>query len=84
MYPFTKFDFDTSRLSLFYYFLAILSRIGFQLVQPRMTVWNPIPLRSHSPDFFVNSGDVCYADNPIASELRLEDGVDLEEFDHRG
>jgi alkaline phosphatase D len=32
-------------------------------------------MRTHQPDFFVNSGDVCYADNPIASELRLDDGT---------
>lgn len=31
-------------------------------------------IRKHSPDFFVNSGDVCYADNPISSEVRLDDG----------
>lgn len=31
-------------------------------------------MRICSPDFFVNSGDVCYADNPIASEVRLDDG----------
>lgn len=27
------------------------------------------------PDFFVNSGDVCYADNPIPSQIELEDGT---------
>ena len=32
-------------------------------------------IRSLSPDFFVNSGDVIYADNPIASELRLSNGT---------
>jgi len=32
-------------------------------------------IRSFSPDFFVNSDDVIYADNPIASELRLGDGT---------
>ncbi len=26
------------------------------------------------PQFFINSGDVCYADNPIDSEVRLDDG----------
>lgn len=31
-------------------------------------------IRKLAPDFFVNSGDVCYADNPIASEMRLDDG----------
>lgn len=31
-------------------------------------------MRSHQPDFFVNSGDVCYADNPISAELKLDDG----------
>lgn len=31
-------------------------------------------IRKLSPDFFVNSGDVIYADNPIASELKLDDG----------
>ena len=31
-------------------------------------------MRSHSPDFFINSGDVCYADNPIASEVPMDDG----------
>lgn len=32
-------------------------------------------IRRLAPDFFVNSGDVCYADNPIESEVRLEDGT---------
>lgn len=32
-------------------------------------------MRTLSPDFFVNSGDVIYADNPLASELHLEDGT---------
>lgn len=27
------------------------------------------------PDFFVNSGDVIYADNPFAAELKLDDGT---------
>ena len=31
-------------------------------------------MRILSPDFFVNSGDVIYADNPLASEMRLDDG----------
>ncbi len=31
-------------------------------------------IRKQSPDFFVNSGDVCYADNPIPSEVPLDDG----------
>ncbi len=32
-------------------------------------------IRSHAPDFFVNSGDVIYADNPFPSELKLDDGT---------
>ncbi len=31
-------------------------------------------IRQLKPDFFVNSGDVCYADNPLQSEVRLDDG----------
>ncbi|MFO1066790.1 MAG: alkaline phosphatase D family protein [Pirellulales bacterium] len=31
-------------------------------------------IRKLQPDFFVNSGDVIYADNPIESELKLDDG----------
>ncbi len=31
-------------------------------------------IRKLSPDFFVNSGDVIYADNPIAAEMKLDDG----------
>lgn len=27
------------------------------------------------PDFFVNSGDVIYADNPFAAEMKLDDGT---------
>lgn len=27
------------------------------------------------PDFFVNSGDVIYADNPFAAEVKLDDGT---------
>jgi alkaline phosphatase D len=32
-------------------------------------------MRTLSPDFFVNSGDVIYADNPLPSEMRLDDGT---------
>ncbi|MCY2982159.1 MAG: alkaline phosphatase D family protein [Planctomycetota bacterium] len=45
---------------------------GIDLARGGMTTFET--MRTHSPDFFVNSGDVCYADNPIASELKLDDG----------
>jgi alkaline phosphatase D len=32
-------------------------------------------MRSFNPDFFIHSGDQIYGDNPIASEVRLEDGT---------
>ncbi len=32
-------------------------------------------LPNWKPDFFVNSGDTIYADNPFASELKLDDGT---------
>ena len=31
-------------------------------------------MRQHQPDFFVHSGDACYADNPFPSEITLDDG----------
>jgi len=46
---------------------------GIDLARGGMTTFEA--MRAHNPDFFVNSGDVCYADNPIASELRLDDGT---------
>lgn len=46
---------------------------GIDLARGGMTTFEAI--RSLSPDFFVNSGDVIYADNPIASELRLSNGT---------
>ncbi len=45
---------------------------GIDLRRGGMTTFET--MRSHSPDFFINSGDVCYADNPITSELSLDDG----------
>ena len=32
-------------------------------------------MRDLHPDFFVHSGDVCYADGPISSEMMLDDGT---------
>jgi alkaline phosphatase D len=32
-------------------------------------------IRRARPDFFINSGDLIYADNPIAPELPLDDGT---------
>jgi alkaline phosphatase D len=32
-------------------------------------------IRNQNPDFFVNSGDVIYADNPLVGEVKLEDGT---------
>jgi alkaline phosphatase D len=32
-------------------------------------------IRKHQPQFFLHSGDTIYADNPIAAEMRLEDGA---------
>ncbi len=31
-------------------------------------------MRRLTPDFFVHSGDNCYADNPFPAQMRLEDG----------
>ncbi|WPJ94592.1 alkaline phosphatase D family protein [Coraliomargarita algicola] len=31
-------------------------------------------IRARKPDFFVNSGDLIYADNPMSSEVTLDDG----------
>lgn len=31
-------------------------------------------MQSHQPDLFVHSGDLIYADNPIAKEIKLSDG----------
>jgi alkaline phosphatase D len=31
-------------------------------------------MRKHRPDFFLHSGDTVYADGPIASEVKLDDG----------
>ncbi|MEI7462617.1 MAG: alkaline phosphatase D family protein [Pirellula sp.] len=45
---------------------------GIDVARGGMTTFETI--RSLSPDFFINSGDVCYADNPIEPELRLDDG----------
>lgn len=45
---------------------------GIDLARGGMTCFETI--RSHAPDFFVNSGDVCYADNPFPSEVQLDDG----------
>ena len=46
---------------------------GIDIARGGMTAFETV--RSFNPDFFVNSGDVCYADNPIESELRLDDGT---------
>jgi alkaline phosphatase D len=32
-------------------------------------------IRRARPDFFINSGDLIYADNPVPAELRLDDGT---------
>ena len=45
---------------------------GTDATRGGMTTFDAI--RKHAPDFFVNSGDICYADNPITSEVRLDDG----------
>ena len=34
-------------------------------------------MRRAEPDLFIHLGDTIYADNPIASEVKLEDGVRL-------
>jgi alkaline phosphatase D len=31
-------------------------------------------MRAHTPDFFIHSGDIVYADNPIQAEVALADG----------
>ena len=46
---------------------------GIDLARGGMTTFEA--MRSLSPDFFVNSGDVIYADNPLASEMKLDDGT---------
>lgn len=46
---------------------------GIDLARGGMTTFET--MRSFSPDFFVNSGDVIYADNPLAREMRLDDGT---------
>jgi alkaline phosphatase D len=46
---------------------------GIDLARGGMKTFEAI--RESSPDFFVNSGDICYADNPVTSELKLDDGT---------
>lgn len=46
---------------------------GIDLARGGMKTFETI--RSLAPDFFVNSGDIIYADNPLASEMRLDDGT---------
>ncbi len=45
---------------------------GIDLARGGMRSYDVV--RKHSPDFFVNSGDVCYVDNPFPSEMKLDDG----------
>ncbi len=47
---------------------------GFGIDSERggMTIFEAI--RRRNPNFFINSGDICYADNPIEREIRLDDG----------
>jgi alkaline phosphatase D len=46
---------------------------GIDLARGGMKTFEAI--RKLAPQFFVNSGDVCYADNPVSSEIRLDDGT---------
>ncbi len=45
---------------------------GIDLARGGMRTFETI--RSLKPDFFVNSGDLIYADNPFSRELKLDDG----------
>lgn len=46
---------------------------GIDLARGGMRTYETI--RQARPDFFLNSGDNIYADNPIPAELRLDDGT---------
>jgi alkaline phosphatase D len=46
---------------------------GIDLARGGMRTYEAI--RAQRPDFFVHTGDTIYADNPIASEVRLDDGT---------
>ena len=41
-------------------------------------------MRRREPDLFVHSGDLIYADGPIAPSVRLDDGTEWRNLRHRG
>lgn len=46
---------------------------GIDTARGGMKGWETI--RALDPDLFIHSGDVIYADNPVAAEVKLEDGT---------
>ena len=48
---------------------------GFGIDGSRGGMQTYAAMQKLQPDFFVHSGDVCYADGPIQSELKLDDGT---------
>ena len=47
---------------------------GFGIDESRGGMQTYAAIQKLQPDFFVHSGDVCYADNPFSSEVKLDDG----------
>jgi alkaline phosphatase D len=45
---------------------------GIDAARGGMRGWETV--RAVQPDFFIHSGDTIYADNPLVSEIRLDDG----------
>ena len=48
---------------------------GFGIDESRGGMQTFQAMQKLQPDFFVHSGDVCYADGPFASEMKLDDGT---------
>ena len=48
---------------------------GFGIDNSRGGMQTYAAMQKLQPDFFVHSGDVCYADGPIQSEMTLDDGT---------
>ena len=48
---------------------------GYGIDESRGGMLTYSAIQKHEPDFFVHSGDVCYADNPFESEKQLDDGT---------
>ena len=47
---------------------------GFGIDEARGGMQTYQAMQKMEPDFFVHSGDVCYADGPFASEIKMDDG----------